>query len=1169
MYYGRHLWGGDVMGVVKYTGPVASFHCPTDAEIRSLKVHFSPKQEGSGDPSPENVRPIVGWDGVVVHNDDGNIVPEEYQKVEYIYIDSNQYIDTQYAPTISPEIRVTMEFISSGDLDYFGFANNTAPSFIVNYNLARKIWYNRWGSTSASNLQPYPDANIKYDFIFGKNTSINGVIVKTYSDYDWSANNQTLRIGGGRNLGAQLNIYTLQFYDGNLKFNLIPCRRKSDNKPGMYDTVSGEFFTNQGTGEFICGPDVGETVDYEFGVLGKNKFDYISTTFIQGIRGNDGEFISDSVSHYTEQFIPVIPATEYTLSGNNLYSGGYVVRIYYSDADKNWISKTSGDRVNVLTFTTPSDCYYIQIQTNSNGTNPETWQLEFGSTATTYEPYDSNKTVYGGWVDLISGEVQEEGINDYPYEFISLNGTEDWILVKQNEQTTIFKYYYGIGAKSEGNSICSHFRLRLPSYSNLDIPNAFVYGMSGNLFIQTDNSLASTVEEFTSYLQEQYQNNTPVNVLFQANRTNKTYSFSPYSSELTTFLGQNNVWSNADYVEVEYDLHETQEIFNRKAFIMANQPHLVTPAAAVLQSFITDVPAPLKECKIYFAPKQDLNGYDKPWPAGGGKNLFNENNMTYGLWTSSTGTVDNLASYGCMANDKIFIAAGTVLYLTIFGDELYSKAMVFYNTDGTFNSRAYSTGTTQLIYTPATDCYVAIELAQGTSTSTSITEEYVKAAKVVLSTGSAATTYEPYENICPIDGWESIEVNKCGKNFSTAATGTEMVQKWPVINSSRRLTLSGMPPGQEFTLSASFTKAYEVTTNRRLYLNGTQTTNSTTNNIFCGPSTDSSVDRVIHNWTRPNGTIEIAHNNRGLTYSDNDIEYAASLQNVQLELGDTATDYEPYNGATIPITFPSVINILTTTSITTNKTLSSTGEETSENGMSLTNYIKVNEGDTYTLTFISKEGARTRRIYGYNANKEPVESLASASWVGVDSIGTLTTTIPNGIEYIRTCYKTTDEDIFLEGPESSVIYGGYVDLVKGELVQTHICIDMYEFAQEHTKELLSDNLIRWRDPYGCNGASISTHFINNPSSNWGWMATNNGHYCQWKWGYIGLSSSTLGFTTEEEWKNWLAANNVKLIGILSTPVHYTLTPTQLKTLRGTNNIWSSANDKIEIKYWKH
>lgn len=39
-------------------------------------------------------------------------------------------------------------------------------------------------------------------------------------------------------------------------YEFIPCYRKEDNVAGMYDLVSGEFYTNAGTGEFIVGPDV-------------------------------------------------------------------------------------------------------------------------------------------------------------------------------------------------------------------------------------------------------------------------------------------------------------------------------------------------------------------------------------------------------------------------------------------------------------------------------------------------------------------------------------------------------------------------------------------------------------------------------------------------------------------------------------------------------------------------------------------------------------------------------------------------------------------------------------------------------------------------------------------------------------------------------------------------
>jgi hypothetical protein len=37
------------------------------------------------------------------------------------------------------------------------------------------------------------------------------------------------------------------------RIHLIPALRKADSKPGMYDLVSGQFFTNKGSGEFTYG----------------------------------------------------------------------------------------------------------------------------------------------------------------------------------------------------------------------------------------------------------------------------------------------------------------------------------------------------------------------------------------------------------------------------------------------------------------------------------------------------------------------------------------------------------------------------------------------------------------------------------------------------------------------------------------------------------------------------------------------------------------------------------------------------------------------------------------------------------------------------------------------------------------------------------------------------
>lgn len=50
------------MGKLTHTvsGSIASFKSADQAPINSLKIHFFPIQSGSGDPSPENIRPISG-----------------------------------------------------------------------------------------------------------------------------------------------------------------------------------------------------------------------------------------------------------------------------------------------------------------------------------------------------------------------------------------------------------------------------------------------------------------------------------------------------------------------------------------------------------------------------------------------------------------------------------------------------------------------------------------------------------------------------------------------------------------------------------------------------------------------------------------------------------------------------------------------------------------------------------------------------------------------------------------------------------------------------------------------------------------------------------------------------------------------------------------------------
>ncbi len=57
------------------SGPLASFpDGADDVPVVDLKVSILPAQEGSGDPSPENIRPISGWTGVKLTRSGKNLV---------------------------------------------------------------------------------------------------------------------------------------------------------------------------------------------------------------------------------------------------------------------------------------------------------------------------------------------------------------------------------------------------------------------------------------------------------------------------------------------------------------------------------------------------------------------------------------------------------------------------------------------------------------------------------------------------------------------------------------------------------------------------------------------------------------------------------------------------------------------------------------------------------------------------------------------------------------------------------------------------------------------------------------------------------------------------------------------------------------------------------------
>ena len=236
-------------------------------------------------------------------------------------------------------------------------------------------------------------------------------------------------------------------------------------------------------------------------------------------------------------------------------------RFYVIYADKATITQsetTSGKTFltaqfvdsNTLTFTfTASNDAYIYLYAGDvvgDFTLSEV-QIELGSTATAYEPYTGTtttvnlgRTVYGGTLDVVSGELTVDRFAS------TYNGSEAWALYSSSDTTNVFRLLNAITAQTDQSlEISSHFAFNSKAnQANVSRANTFVQGASKALFIQVEKTLATDADAFKSWLASN-----PVTVVYGLQQP-QTYTLTP--TEVSTLLGENNVWADSGDVEITY-----------------------------------------------------------------------------------------------------------------------------------------------------------------------------------------------------------------------------------------------------------------------------------------------------------------------------------------------------------------------------------------------------------------------------------------------------------------------------------------------------------------------------------------------------------------------------------------------------------------------------------------
>lgn len=212
---------------------------------------------------------------------DPNALPSAYQEVDYIEASGGQYIDTGVkASDHADGIGYTMD----------GNAAGFAVSGTTNYFFGALSGGVRTGNVSIGTSSVGFDAGIlllcgsasgavrQTGFTFGEDFTLTVTASSAVSDTTMALNGAAANrqsyvttaampaaniyllacngIDTSRSFKGKLYSFAMTAADGTPIRNFVPCYRKADGVIGLYDAVSGVFYTNQGTGAFTKGADV-------------------------------------------------------------------------------------------------------------------------------------------------------------------------------------------------------------------------------------------------------------------------------------------------------------------------------------------------------------------------------------------------------------------------------------------------------------------------------------------------------------------------------------------------------------------------------------------------------------------------------------------------------------------------------------------------------------------------------------------------------------------------------------------------------------------------------------------------------------------------------------------------------------------------------------------------
>lgn len=208
----------------------------------------------------------------------GELTPDTYRELEYIKSTGTQYIVTDIIPKYGQHIELDAMFGSQNNSTetaaFIGIQTTDSwliaafePGVSGNFDYCAFYVGYPWSSTMS---QDHVIADVSYTSrnviqISHPSCSFGSKSCTLTESVTQSEPTVGLTVFGATNTGVSAGVrifqkrdtycYGLKVYDENndLIYDLIPVERERDGAAGLYDRVTGKFYGNAGTGEFVKG----------------------------------------------------------------------------------------------------------------------------------------------------------------------------------------------------------------------------------------------------------------------------------------------------------------------------------------------------------------------------------------------------------------------------------------------------------------------------------------------------------------------------------------------------------------------------------------------------------------------------------------------------------------------------------------------------------------------------------------------------------------------------------------------------------------------------------------------------------------------------------------------------------------------------------------------------